>query len=413
MSKISVTLSIDIGSNKICCILGKYDEKENLFKIFESGISVCNGIKVGAIIDINEVSIVISDLIKKIQKSKEYNITDIIVSLRGNFIKLKHSKGMININNSNKGVSYEIIKNVIDNVKKQTIIESDQEILQIIPKEYILNKQKGIQNPLGMSGRYIEVDANVFIIPISNLCNIMKAVNYIDIKCNAKLYSYISVAEILISNEEKDEGSLIVDFGGLTIGIVHYVNGSISTVHELLDGSDYITRDISHKLRTSYAISNEIKETYGAAFIHSDFKNKDFEYKTIDGFTYKKYNSFELANAIIMPRVDRILYKINEIVEKNKINDFLSGGIIITGGGSNLSGIAEAFEKVFKCNVRIGTFNLKNVICADEILLNKSYVTAISSLMYYKTNLLSYYNEKFFQSNSIISKILKWIEEIF
>jgi cell division protein FtsA len=413
MSKINVTLSIDIGSNKICCIFGKYDEKENLFKIFGSGTSVCSGIKVGAIIDINKVSIVISDLIKKNQKSKEYNITDIIVSLRGNFIKLKHSKGMININNSNNGISYEIIKNVIDNVKKQTIIESDQEILQIIPKEYILNKQKGIQNPLGMSGRYIEVDANVFIIPISNLCNIMKAIDYIDIKCNAKLYSYISVGEMLISNEEKDEGSLIIDFGGLTIGIVHYVNGSMSTVYELLDGSDYITRDISHKLRTSYAISNEIKETYGAAFIHSDFKNKDFEYKTIDGFTYKKYNSFELVNAIIMPRVDRILYKINEIVEKNKLNDFLSGGIIITGGGSNLSGITEAFEKVFKCNVRIGTFNLKNVICSDEILLNKSYVTAISSLMYYKTNLLSYYNEKIFQSNSIISKILKWIEEIF
>jgi cell division protein FtsA len=413
MSKINVTLSIDIGSNKICCIFGKYDEKESLFKIFESGTSVCSGIKVGAVIDINEVSITISCLLKKIQKKKEYNITDIIVSLRGNFIKLKHSKGMVNINNYSKGISYEIIKNVIDNVKKQTIIESDQEILQIVPKEYILNKQRGIQNPLGMNGRYIEVDANVFIIPISNLCNIIKAMDYIGIKCNTKLYSYMSIGETLISNEEKDEGSLIIDFGGLTIGIAHYVNGAMSTVYELLDGSDYITRDISHKLRTSYAISNEIKEIYGAAFIHSGFKNRDFEYKTIDGFISKKYSSFELVNTIIMPRVDRILYKINEIVEKNKLNDFLSGGIIITGGGSILPGITEAFEKVFNCNVRIGTFNLKKVTGPDEILLNRSYVTAISSLMYYKTNLLSYYNEKIFQNNSMISKILKWIEEVF
>jgi cell division protein FtsA len=340
-------------------------------------------------------------------------IGNVIVAMRGNFIKAKNSKGVANINYSNKEVSEETVENAIESARKQIKIEPDQEILQIVPREYILNQQRGIQNPIGMEGTYIEVDVHAFIASSSNLGNITKAMNSVGINYNDRIYGYLAASDILVTREEKELSCLVIDFGGLTTGLVHYVDGMIKHTDELSNGSDYITRDIGHKLRAAYSISKEIKERYGAAFVYNDFKNEEFEYKAADGRNIKKYNKIDLVNGVIMPRVDRILYEIKEIIEKNNYGDeFLSGGIILTGGGSSLPGLSEAFEKAFNCSVRTGIPNSDKVIGSDEILLNPSYTTAIGAISSVFSN-SRYYMQKESSRNGVISKISKWFEEFF
>jgi cell division protein FtsA len=413
MSKKALIAGLDIGSGQVCCVAGICDEEARLVKIL-SAISVpCDGIKAGAVINIQEAALAIGKAFEETEKVAGSQIGNVIVAMRGNFIKSKNSKGVANINYSNREVTGETVENALESARKQIRIVPDQEILQIIPREYILNQQRGIQNPIGMEGTYIEVDVHAFIASSSNLGNISKAMRSVGVNYDDRVFGYLVASDILVTREEKELSCLVIDFGGLTIGLVHYVDGVIRHTDELADGSDYITRDIGHKLRAAYSVSKEIKERYGAVFVHSDFKNEEFEYKAADGRNIKKCDRLELVNGIITPRMDRILYKIKEVMEKNDYGDeFLSGGIILTGGGSSLAGLAEAFEKAFNCSVRTGSPSSDRVIGPDEILLNPSHTTAIGAIAYNFSNLKSY-SQKKSSGNGIVSKISKWFEEVF
>jgi cell division protein FtsA len=413
MFKKSLVAGLDIGSNQVCCVASACDDETRISKIL-SAISIpCDGIKAGAVINIQETALAIGKAFEEVEKVAGGQIGNAVVALRGNFIHSKNSKGVANINYSNREVTEETVENALESARKQIKMEPDQEILQIVPREYVLNQQGGIQNPIGMEGTYIEVDVHAFIASSSNIGNINKSMASVGINCNNRVYGYLAASDILITREEKELSCLVVDFGGLTTGLVHYVDGTVRHTNELLNGSDYITRDIGHKLRASYSVSKEIKEKYGAAFIYSDFSNEEFEYKAADGRNIKKYSRHELVNGIIAPRIDRILYEIKELTVRNNYGDeFLSGGIILTGGGSNLPGLAEAFEKAFNCSVRLGTPNSDKVVGIDEILLNPSYTTAIGAVASNYSN-SGFCLEKKSLKSGVISKISKWFEEVF
>ncbi|MDR3330956.1 MAG: cell division protein FtsA [Endomicrobium sp.] len=414
MSKKVITAGLDIGSSQVCCVAGTRDNESRMVRILGAASVSCDGIKAGAVVNIHESALAIGKAFEEIEKITCARIGNVIVAMRGNFIKSKSSKGVANINYSNREVTVETIDNALESAKKQIKIEPDQEIFQIIPREYILNQQRGIQNPIGMEGAYIEVDVCAFIASSNNVSNVTKSMSSIGISYDDRIYGYLAASDILVTREEKELSCLAIDFGGLTIGLVHYVNGIIRHTDELSEGSDYITRDIGHKLRASYSVSKKIKETHGAAFIYGDFKNEEFEYKAADGRNIKKCDKLELVNDIITPRIDRILYEIREIIEKNNYGyEFLSGGIILTGGGSNLLGISEAFEKVFNCSVRTGTPSSDKVIGPDDILFNPSYTTAIGAIVSSFSDSNAYYFKKRASGGGMMSRISKWFEEVF
>jgi cell division protein FtsA len=413
MPKKPLIAGLDIGSNHIYCVAGVRDEDARIVKILAAVSTPCDGIKAGAVINIQETSLAIGKIFEATEKAADSQIGNVVVAMRGNFIKSRNSKGVANINYSNREVTVETVENALESARKQIKMDPDQEILQIVPREYILNQQRGIQNPIGMEGTYIEVDVHAFVASSSNIGNITRSMSLVGVSCDDKVYGYLVASDILVTREEKELSCLVIDFGGLITGLVHYVDGIIKHTDEIPDGSDYITRDIGHKLRAAYSVSKTIKESYGAAFVYSDFKNEEFEYKAADGRNVKRCDRLELVNGIITPRIDRILYEIKEVIDKNNYGDeFLSGGIILTGGGSNLSGLAEAFEKAFNCSVRTGTPNSDKVIGSDEILLNPSYTTAIGAIASNFSDSEGYWQKKS-SGNGVVSKISKWFEEVF
>ncbi|MCA6072553.1 MAG: cell division protein FtsA [Endomicrobium sp.] len=413
MSKKPLVAGLDIGSSQVCCVAGVCDEDARIVKILGAVSVPCDGIKAGAVINIQEAALAVGRAFEETEKVSGGQIGKVIVAMRGSFIRSKNSKGVANINYSNREVTVETVENALESARKQIKMEPDQEILQIVPREYILNQQRGIQNPIGMEGTYIEVDVHAFIASTSNMGNIAKVMSSIGVSYDDRIYGYLAASDTLVTREEKELSCLVIDFGGLTTGLVHYVDGIIKHTDELAEGSDYITRDIGHKLRAAYSISREIKEKHGAAFVYSDFKNEEFEYRAADGRNIKKCDRLELVSGIITPRIDRILYEIKEIIDKNNYGDeFLSGGIILTGGGSSLSGIAEAFEKAFNCSVRTGTPSSDKVIGSNEVLLNPSYTTAIGAIASHFSD-SNGYSQKKSSGSGIVSKISKWFKESF
>ena len=413
MAKQELIAGLDIGSNHVCCVAGAIDEDARLIKILGCASVPCSdGIKAGAVINIQEAAMAIARAFEDTEKSAGSHIGNVILAVRGSFIESRNSKGVANINHSNREITEDTVANALDSARKMIKIDTEHEILQIVPREFILNQQKGIQNPIGMEGTFIEVDVHALVAVSSNIGNILKSMNSVDINCDEKVYGYLAASDVLVTKEEKELGCLVVDFGGLTTGLVHYADGIIRYTNEVQVGSDYITRDIMHKLRASFAVSKEVKEMYGAAFAHQNLANTEFEYRGADGRSTKKYDRNQLVE-IIQPRIEQILFVIEDVMKKSAFGgQFLSGGIILTGGGSSMEGLPEAFEKYFGCSVRVGTPNSDKVVGPNEIVSNPVYTAAIGAIASTLGNNYAVYAPKP-SGSGFFSKIGKWFEETF
>ncbi|MDR1941619.1 MAG: cell division protein FtsA [Endomicrobium sp.] len=413
MAKQVLIAGLDIGSNQVCCVAGARDEEARIVKILGAACVPCSdGIKAGAVINIQEAALAIARAFEDTEKAAGAQTAYVVASLRGGFIEAKNSRGVANINHANREITEETVANALDSAKKIIKLDSEHVILQIVPREFILNQQKGIQNPIGMEGTFIEVDVHALVAVASNVANISKAMESVGIKCDEKVYGYLAASDILVTKEEKELGCLAVDFGGLTTGLVYYADGIVRYSSELQVGSDYITRDIMHKLRASFAVSREIKEMYGAVFASKDMKSAEFEYRGADGRSSKKYDRAQLVE-IIQPRIEQILFAIEDIMKRSPSGaQFLSGGIVLTGGGSLLEGVPEAFEKYFGCSVRIGIPNPEKVVGPHEIVSNPSYTAAIGAV---SSTLSVSYSSYVPRSSSpgVVSKIIKWFDETF
>ena len=411
MAKQVLIAGLDIGSNQVCCVAGARDEDARLVKILGAAAVPCSdGIKAGAVINIHEASRAIERAFEDAEKTSGAQASYVVAALSGAFIEPRDSKGVANISHTNREITEETVANALDSAKKIIKLDSDRVILQIAPREFILNQQKGIQNPIGMEGTFIEVDVLALTASASNVANISKAMEHAGIRCDDKVYAYLLESELLVTKEEKELGCLVVDFGGLTIGLVHYADGILRYVNEIQVGSDYITRDIMHKLRATSATAKEVKELYCVALRAKEFANGEFEYRGADGRSSKKYDRAKLGE-VIQPRIDQILFVIEETMKKSPTGrQFLSGGIILTGGGSKLEGAAEAFEKYFGCSVRVGTPNPEKIVGPAEIVDDPVYTAAIGAVA--STLLVSFGSYVPASSGTgFFSKIFKWLNE--
>ncbi len=378
MTKGQVIAGIDIGSSQVCAVLGKvYDETGEL-EILAGARQPCKGLKGGVVISIQETSYAIGKVVEMIEDQAKENAQNICLGLRGSHIESMNAHGAINISRTDKEITQDDVLSAIETAKAIRLAQ-DREILDSIPQEYSLNHQKGVPNPVGMEGNFLEVDVHIITASSSHLNNIYKATSQAGFKDILNhMYGLVACGNCVITQEEKELGCLLIDFGGLTTGIAIYSEGSIRYSKELQVGSDFITRDISHGLRTSMASAQEIKERYGIAvsnLLESDVK---FDYKAVDGRTMRECTRRQLVD-IIQPRLDQIFVMIDEEIRKSNYADVIvPGEVIITGGGAKLEGIIGAAEQALNCSARLGL--PRDIKGNDRILSDARFATAVGLL---------------------------------
>ncbi|MDR3049920.1 MAG: cell division protein FtsA, partial [Elusimicrobiota bacterium] len=360
------------------------------------------------VIDIQEAASALGRAFKTAEKVAGGQIDSVIAAVRGNFIEGINSKGVANI--PSKEVSESIRDEALYSAREGIKLDNGKEVLQIIAREYFLDSQR-VQNPLQMEGNMLEIDALGFVANTMNLNNILKAMDIAEINCSNKIYGYMAVCDILLRKEEKESGCLLVDFGGYTTGIVQYDDGILKYAYELPVGSEYITKDLMHKLRASSQEAASIKINHGAAFCADEFQDREFEYRAADGVTMMKADRREIVEQVITPRIEQIFAFIDEVVKK-KASRSMPGNIILTGGGSRLEYIAGAFEKYFdeaRPFVRIG-FPIEDKVAGPrEIVGNSVYSCAIGAVYCALSDF--YYSSD--SSTGKVGKFTNWLKEIF
>ena len=411
MAKSEIIAGLDIGSSQICCVIGRLSEETGALEVLSGAKLPCRGVKGGVVINLSETSYAVQKVIEQAEEQAQETVRQIYLGLRGNHIESMNARGAINISRTDKEITAEDVSGAIENAK--TIrLSPDREILHSIPQEFSLNHQRGVPNPVGMEGNFLEVDVHILTGSSSHLSNIYKAIAQAGFEVVEPVYGLLSVGDLVITQEEKELGCLLIDFGGLTTGIAIYTEGSIRFSKELQVGSDFITRDISHSLRTSLSVAQDIKEKYGIAMGSLLKEDSKFDFTAVDGRTIRESTRKQLIE-IIQPRLDQIFVSIDEEIKNSNLADaIVAGGVVITGGGARLDGIMHAAEQALNSSTRIG---LPQDITSgpEEIIGNTTFATAIALLRSNISNSPGFASQRPVKGSGLMSKVKNWFEQSF
>jgi len=379
MAKQEIMCGVDIGSSQISVVIGKVDPTKDVLEIISGARTYCRGVNGGVVVNIGETANGIKRAIEEAEEKTDEVIHSVYLGLRGSHIDTVNNRGVVSISRTDKEITNEDVINVIDNAKAIQI-STDREIIDTVAQEFSVDRQKGVHDPTGMEGNYLEVYVHIVTASRTHLNNIYKAVAQAGFSVIEPIYGLLAVGEVVVSDEEKELGCLLIDLGGQTTGLAVYSENSIRFSKELQIGSDLITRDISYALRTSIVNAREIKERYGVVSPSMVDKDEEIEFTGVDGRTMRK-TCVKFLSEIIAPRVEEIFEKINEVIQDANFSDVIvPGGVIITGGGSLLEGIVKASEQVLGVSSRIGI--CQGVKGPQEIVSNPSFATAIGLLKY-------------------------------
>lgn len=351
MSKKSDNLivGLDIGTTKICCIVGHM--AEDGLEVVGIGTSPSRGMRKGVVINIESTVAAIRKAIREAELMAGCEIKSVFTGIAGGHIRGMNSQGVIAI--KNREVTSEDLQRVID-AAKAIAIPMDREVLHILPQEFIIDDQDGIREPLGMSGVRLEAKVHIVTGAVASAQNIIKSCNRAGVDVADIVLEQLASSEAVLSADEKELGVALVDIGGGTADIAIYADGAIKHTSVLSIGGDHLTNDIAVGLRTPMAEAEKIKKTYGCCLTSMVGKDETIEVPSVGG-REPRILSRQLLAEILEPRVEEMFSLINREIIKSGYDELIASGIVITGGTAILPGMPELAEQIFNLPVRRGT----------------------------------------------------------
>ncbi|MFA5161319.1 MAG: cell division protein FtsA [Elusimicrobiales bacterium] len=379
MPKNEIAAGLDMGGGRITAVVTERDCETGAVKVLSGASAPCRGLKSGVVVDIKETSNTVARLIEQCERDAGAEVETVCLGVRGAHLKSANGHGAYNIARADKEITSEDVHSVIENAKAFPL-ESDKEILHVLPQGFSIDRQKGVPNPEGMEGSLLEVDVHIVSASSSHLNNLIKSVAKAGFAVEEPFYSLITLGECALTPEEKELGALLIDFGGETTSIALYHEGGIKFSRDLPYGCDLITRDIAYGLHTSREGAREIKEKYGSAWPAMMTDDEEIPVPGLDGRAVHNVKPSFLLE-IIQPRAEEILEKVREEIEKTRYADIPGVGAI-TGGGSLLKGLPELCCQSLSLREARRAGVQRSLACGDEKFFHPSYGSALSLAVY-------------------------------
>ncbi len=399
---------LDIGSAQTVVVIGRKNPVTGALTILGAGRSPCRGLKGGVVVNIPESKLAVTKAAEEAEEMAKETVQNLLVGIRGSHVETYNHRGAITISRTDKEITAEDVDHVITN-SKAIQLSSDREIIHTVPQDFSVDKQAGVEDPVGMEGSHLSVDVHIAVASSSHLSNIVKSINQAGFSCDDIIYGTYAVGNCVVSDEEKELGSALIDLGGQTSNLAVFVDGSIRYTKELPIGGELITKDISYGLKTSFSVAQSLKEQYGCANVNQLETDEILEFLAVDGRTKREVNRKMLVE-IIQSRVEELFELISTELQKSNYAEVIPGGLILTGGCSKLPGIDKAAEEAFGMNVHLGS--PIEVQGPPDIVTDPTYATAIGLLKYHHVGEWSR-SHKPLRSPSIVKKVKLWMDEVF
>ncbi len=370
----NLIVGLDIGTTKICAIVGNLTEDG--IDIVGIGSSPSHGLRKGVVINIDSTVQSIRKAIEEAELMAGCEIKTVFAGIAGGHIKGINSQGVIAI--KNREVSNEDVKRVIE-AAKAIAIPMDREVIHILPQEFIIDDQDGIREPLGMSGVRLEAKVHIVTGAAASAQNIVKSCNRAGLDVSDIVLEQLASSEAVLSPEEKELGVALVDIGGGTTDVAIFVDGAIKHTSVLSLGGHQITNDIAVGLRTPMAEAEKIKHKYGCCLASMVGKDETIEVPSVGG-RKPRILSRQLLAEILEPRVEEIFTLVNREIVKSGYEDMIASGVVITGGSTILEGMPELAEQIFNLPVRRGV--PQKIGGLVDVVNSPVYATGVGLVIY-------------------------------
>ena len=367
-------LAIDIGSTKICAIIAEI--KGGDVHVLGHGLSKSQGIKKGAITNIELASKSIKKAINDAKRIAGSNITSATVSISNAYAKSLNSTGIVNI--PHKDISIKEINRVMQTALYNANVPNEYEVIHVLPYNFRVDDQDFIEDPYGMNASRMEADVNIIMTQKSNLSNLKKAVRSAGVEIDGIVLSGYASAIAVMDEDEKELGVAVIDLGGQTSNLVVHVGNSIRYNDFLGVGSNHITNDLSMALHTPLQVAENVKIRHGNLV---ETSNEVIELPIIGDEENRNGVSLEIVHSVIFARVEEALMILAKSLEKSALKEQIGSGIILTGGMTKLKGIRELAQSIFPAMpVRISKPH--EVEGLFEELKDPAFSTVVGLLLY-------------------------------
>ena len=368
-----VIVGLDIGTTKIACFIGRKNE-HNKIEIISMGKSESMGVMHGVVANIEKTVQSIAAAVNAAQLCKEgtLSIKNVYVGIAGQHIKSIQHRGMYTKRDNTSEISQEDIDFFVDDMHKM-VMPPGEEIIDVIPQEYIVDGSPEIKEPIGMAGVRLEANFHIITGQINNVMNIKRCIERANLNVRDIILEPIASADAVLSDEEKEAGIVLVDIGGGTTDIAIFQDGIIRHTAVIPFGGNIITNDIREGCKILSRHAEALKIKYGSA---SASENKENEVVCIPGLRGREPKEITLKNLsnIIQARMEEIIELVNYEIKNSGYSKKLIGGIVVTGGGAQLKHLTQLFEYMTGMDTRIGY--------PTEHLANSNDIEGIESPMF-------------------------------
>ncbi len=339
---------LDIGTTKICVVIGEYFPDDRV-EVIGVGTAASSGMKKGVVVNIEATVHAINTALESAQDMAGCDIETVYVGIAGNHIKGFNSPGILAINNQQ--IRQQEINAVIE-AASTVKISDNQQIIHVLPQEYMVDDHTGIQNPMGMTGVRLVTKVHIVTADNTSLHNLVTSCNRAGLGVSDVVLESVASSRSVLSRDEMELGVALLDIGGGTTDLAIFCNGSIKHTWELALGGNNLTNDLSVGLRTPLQDAEQLKYQYGGAISSMITENHKIEVPTV-GDRKSRTVSQRVLVEILEARMEEILEEVNRNICGSGLRNRINAGMVITGGTALLANVVDMAEQIFDMPVRM------------------------------------------------------------
>jgi cell division protein FtsA len=370
-------VGIDVGTTKICTLIGEVDD-ENQLCIVGVGVAPSHGLSKGVVVNVEEASRSIASSIEKAERVSGYSIESAYVGLGGKHVSSQNSRGFAAVGRGDRCITQDDIDRAIE-AAQAIAVPHNREIVHTIARNFALDEQGGVRDPIGMIGFRLEVEAHLVTGAVASMRNLAQCVENAKVGVNDLILQPLASAQAVLTTEERETGVVLADAGGGTTDVAIFVDGSIWHTEVLPVGGNNLTHDLSVGLRTPFATAEALKIQHGYVLPELVDAEDTVEVMAFGEGTPQTVSRLEMAR-ILEARAEEMLAMVLNEIKRSGYEGLLPAGLVLTGGTAAMGGFRELAREMLQLPVRIG--NVRNISGLTDTVSGPAYATAVGLLQW-------------------------------
>ncbi len=347
----SIVVGLEVGTSKVCAVVSELNES-GVLGVIGIGQSPSRGVRKGEIVDSTLTSEDIRNAIVDAEKMADAEVRSVFLGVSGAHVHGFNNRGVHPVVSADREIGEEDVKDVLKNAKTINI-PSENHVIHVIRQHFSVDGQGGIQNPVGMLGARLDAAVHVVHGNFNRLQNAVRVVKGLQLEVEEVVFTGLASALAVLSSEQKELGTLVIDLGAGTTEYVVYADGVVRYSGVLAIGGDHVSNDLAYGLKVPLGRAEQLKISRGSAVVEDSLKGQTFNLPSGHGLPEKVINSEHLCRIMVM-RLEETFELIHQDLNRSDAMEYLRGGVVLCGGGSNVPEIQRLASRVFQLRATIG-----------------------------------------------------------